>query len=121
MNSALRGRWRLSGRSSSAGGRRSSQNGDAHAETETETEREMDKDMDAEAEGDVHVETEGVDAKYMYKMQLSLRSAGRASKNNKLTWRGFWSYNKLTDDWAPFALKNDRAFLWSRVRSYGVG
>ncbi len=85
-----------------------------------------------EGEGDVHVETEGVDAKYMYKMHLSLRSsaapqgpgrarAGGAARNNKMTWRGFWSYNKLTDDWAEFALRNDRAFFWSRVRSYGVG
>jgi len=104
MNSALRGRWRLSGPGAGTG-----ENVGA------------DVDSEAEAEGDLHVETEGVDAKYMYKLQLTLRSAGRGAKNNKLTWRGFWSYNKLTDDWAPFALKNDRAFFWSRVRSYGVG
>ncbi|MCJ1362779.1 hypothetical protein MMC16_001885 [Acarospora aff. strigata] len=98
MNSALRGRWRLSGPGPGA------DVGDA-----------------GEAEGDVHIETEGVDVKYMYKMHLSLRSAGRGAKNNKMVWRGFWSYNKLTDDWAPFALRNDRAFFWSRVRSYGMG
>jgi len=122
MNAALRGRWRLSGPRPTTGTDRPSRNTDANSndagtdpgvDTETETE--------TETEGDLHVETEGVDAKYMYKMQLTLRSAGRGAKNNKLTWRGFWSYNKLTDDWAPFALKNDRAFFWSRVRSYGVG
>lgn len=96
MKSALRGRWRLSGPGTGRGGAN-------------------------EVEGDVHVETEGVDAKYMYKMHFSLRSAGRGAKNNKMTWRGFWSYNKLTDDWAEFALRNDRAFFWSRVRSYGTG
>ncbi|KAI9870653.1 MAG: hypothetical protein M1830_003993 [Pleopsidium flavum] len=98
MKPALRGRWRLSGPGTglSTGGA-------------------------SEVEGNVHVETEGVDIKYMYKMHFSLRSAGRGAKNNKMSWRGFWSYNKLTDDWAEFALRNDRAFFWSRVRSYGVG
>ena len=43
------------------------------------------------------------------------------AKNIKLAWRGFWSYNKLTDDWAEFGLKNDKAFWWSRVASYGLG
>ncbi|KAI9834970.1 MAG: hypothetical protein M1819_002693 [Sarea resinae] len=74
-----------------------------------------------ETEGDVHIETEGVDAKYMYKMHLSMRSAGRGAKNNKLNWKGFWSYNRLTDDWGEFMLKNDKAFFWSRVKSYGLG
>ncbi|KAM0803541.1 hypothetical protein BDR22DRAFT_879308 [Usnea florida] len=62
--------------------------------------------------------------KYIYKMALQLRRAGRsagATRNNKLTWIGYWSYNKLADDWAEFGLKNDKAFLWSRVRSYGTG
>ena len=27
----------------------------------------------------------------------------------------------LTDDWAEFGLRNDRPFMWSRVRSYGMG
>ncbi|KAL8850754.1 MAG: hypothetical protein Q9221_004322 [Calogaya cf. arnoldii] len=98
MRHALKGRWRLSGGL-----------GYQHDDTEKE--------------GDVHIETEGVDAKYMYKMQLSLRSAGRAggTRNNKLVWKGFWSYNRLTDDWATFTLRNDRAFFWSRVKSYAMG
>ncbi|KAI1127124.1 hypothetical protein F5Y10DRAFT_243472 [Nemania abortiva] len=80
----------------------------------------------AESEGDLYVETEGainLATKYMYRMDLSLRSAGRSasSRNNKLVWRGFWSYNRLTDDWAQFTLKNDKPFFFSRVKSYGVG
>ncbi|KAL8672861.1 MAG: hypothetical protein Q9168_002699 [Polycauliona sp. 1 TL-2023] len=98
MRHALKGRWRLSG-------------GLVHQ-----------KD-DMEKEGDVDIETEGVDTKYVYKMQLSLRSAGRpgGTRNNKLAWKGFWSYNQLTDDWATFTLRNDRAFFWSRVKSYATG
>lgn len=76
------------------------------------------------AEGDVYIETEGAGPRYMYTMQLTLRSSTRSKhdvKNNKLQWKGFWSYNQLTNDWAPFQLKNDRAFFFSRVRSYGLG
>lgn len=104
MRNALRGRWRLSG--PVAGGLKG------------------DEGRKAEAEGEVHIETEGPDReKYMYKMQLALKSASasKGTRNNKLMWRGFWSYNKLTDDWAEFGLKNDRAFFWSRVKSYGMG
>lgn len=96
MKDALRGRWRLSGP------------GDGVSVGE-------------EAEGDVHVETEGVVPKYMWKMQFALGSAGRGTRNNKLTWKGFWSYNRLTDDWGEFGLKNDKAYYWSRVKSYGMG
>lgn len=85
-----------------------------------------------EEEGTVHIETEGADAgaknpKYVYKMMLQLQSAGGGSgkpaktKNNKMAWLGYWSYNKLTDDWAEFMLKNDKPFFWSRVKSYGTG
>ena len=74
-----------------------------------------------DAEGDVCVETEGVGPKYIYSMDFSLRSAGKGAKNNKLAWRGFWSYNKLTDDWAEFTRKNEKPLYWSRVRSYGDG
>ena len=104
MRHALKGRWRLSGCR------------DPKAIT-------VGIGDEMEKEGDVHIETEGVDPKYMYKMQLSLRSAGRAggTRNNKLVWKGFWSYNRLTDDWATFTLRNDRAFFWSRVKSYAMG
>ncbi|KAH0536914.1 hypothetical protein FGG08_006252 [Glutinoglossum americanum] len=103
VKDTLLGRWRLSGPASS------NSNGDE------------------ELEGDVHIETEGVGekGKYFYKLHLSIRSASLASnskkpKGNKLVWKGFWSYNRLTDDWAEFGLRNDRAFFWSRVRSYGL-
>ncbi|KAI5267745.1 hypothetical protein E4T47_07962 [Aureobasidium subglaciale] len=95
MKDALRGRWRLSGPGN---------------------------DADTEAEGDVHIETDGVIPKYMWKMQFALGSRGKKSAGgNKLSWKGFWSYNRLTDDWGEFALKNDKAFLFSRVRGYGMG
>ncbi|KAK9849877.1 hypothetical protein MYU51_013045 [Penicillium brevicompactum] len=83
-------------------------------------------------ERDLIVETEGVDPKYMYTMHLSLRSstvpkaalAGPAppnpSKNTKLAWKGFWSYNRMTDDWGEFGLRNDRAFVFRRVRGWGL-
>ncbi|EGE77764.1 F-box protein [Blastomyces dermatitidis ATCC 18188] len=85
---------------------------------------------------DLFVETEGVDPKYTYTMHLALRSTsgGRhvgehvtsspptsnPSKNTKLMWKGFWSYNRLTDDWAEFGLRNDRAFVFRRVRGWGM-
>ena len=77
-----------------------------------------------EPEGTLSIETLGIDPdKYTYVMSLAMRSAGRkdGTRNNKLAWRGFWSYNKLTDDWAEFGLKNDKPFFWSRVGSYGAG
>ncbi|KAI7151441.1 hypothetical protein KC324_g15114, partial [Hortaea werneckii] len=106
MRDALRGRWRLSGPAAT---------------------RYKDPAMlgthanEAETEGDVHIETEGVVPKYYYRMQLAMSHAGKGARNNKLAWKGFWSYNRLTDDWGEFGLKNDRAFYWSRVRSYGTG
>lgn len=93
MKDALLGRWRLSGPAGTTG----------------------------EEEGVLHVETAGVTPKYLYKMILKLGSAGRGVRNNKLVWQGYWSYNKLTDDWAEFGLKNDRPFYWSRVKSYSLG
>ncbi|KAJ5536330.1 hypothetical protein N7513_009516 [Penicillium frequentans] len=75
---------------------------------------------------DIVVETEGVDPKYVFTMHLSLRSPSASkshvnpSKNTKLVWRGFWSHNKLTDDWAEFGLRNDRAFVFRRVRGWGI-
>jgi F-box protein 9 len=97
MQNALRGRWRLS---------TAVDNPDADLK---------------DAEGDLFVETEGATPKYMYRMKLSLRSAGKGAKNNKLVWQGFWNYNLLTDDSGEFTLRNDKAFFWSRVKSYGDG
>jgi F-box protein 9 len=75
----------------------------------------------ASAERDVYVETEGAVPKYIYRMDLALQSAGKTTRNNKLAWRGFYSYNRLTDDWAEFGLRHDKPFFFSRVKSYGAG
>jgi len=97
MQNALRGRWRLSSASDSPV-----------------------PDL-KDVEGDLYIETEGV-GKYIYCMELSLRSAGKGAKNNKLSWKAYYHYNKLTpDDRGEFTLKNDKAFFWSRVKSYGMG
>ena len=73
-----------------------------------------------EAESDLVIETEGV-GKYYYRMELGFRTAGKGTRNNKLNWRGFYSYDRMTDDWGEFGLKNYRPFFFSRVRSYGIG
>ena len=97
MQNALRGRWRLSSASDSPV-----------------------PDL-KDVEGDLYIETEGV-GKYIYCMELSLRSAGKGAKNNKLSWKAYYHYNKLTpDDRGEFTLKNDKAFFWSRVKSDGMG
>lgn len=74
-----------------------------------------------EAEGDVFVETEGANEKYLYRMKFSLGNAGKIVRNNKLNWQGFWCYNMLTDDTGEFPGKNDKAYHFSRVKSYGLG
>lgn len=109
MKDALLGRWRLTGPYKP--------NANTIAADEGIDAEEADQE---EEEGTVLIETAGVTPKYMYKMALSIGSAGRAAKNNKLAWQGYWSYNRLTDDWGEFGLKNDRAFYWSRVKSYGM-
>ncbi|KAF4454969.1 hypothetical protein F53441_2626 [Fusarium austroafricanum] len=112
MALALRGRWRLS----------SAADCDDPSITDLPTSAATrPNDRDRDPEGDVFIETEGVGSKYMYRMDLSLRSAGKGSRNNKLIWRGFYNYNKLTDDWGEFGLKNYKPFFFSRVKSYGFG
>ena len=106
MKDALRGRWRLSGPLSTA--------------PADDTSLISNRETSAEVEGDVHVETEGVVPRYTYRMQFALAHAGKGARNNKLAWKGFWSRNRLTDDVGVFQLKNDRAFYWSRVKSYDL-
>ena len=111
MRDALRGRWRISGPVDPP----------MHCSSPDDSEDEDDSGPTVapdESEGDLHVETEGVVPKYMWKMQFGIGSAGRSTRSNRLQWKGFWSYNRLTDDWGEFGLKNDRAFYWSRVRSW---
>ncbi|MCJ1281783.1 hypothetical protein MMC26_001106 [Xylographa opegraphella] len=126
MRHALRGRWRLSGSPFELA---SDDSPEAEPDTlplspASKTHAAAEGRGEKEPLGNLYVETEGPDAKYTYSMQLALRSASHragATRNNKLVWRGFWSYNRLTDDWAEFGLRNDRAFFWSRVRSWGLG
>ncbi|KAF4556312.1 F-box-like domain-containing protein 3 [Elsinoe fawcettii] len=124
MKDALRGRWRLSGPGDGTFPLPPPDAGPDHVQ---------------EAEGDLHVETEGVVPRYTYKMQFAIGSGSvsssataaaqagqtgggkKGSRGMRLGWKGFWSYNRLTDDWGEFGLKNDRAFYFSRVRSYGMG
>lgn len=80
---------------------------------------------------DVIIETEGSGPRYTYSLHLGLRSSSGARaetgglpvnppKNTKLAWKGYWSYNKITDDWAEFGLRNDRGFIFRRVRGWGM-
>ncbi|KAI5920694.1 hypothetical protein F4810DRAFT_403675 [Camillea tinctor] len=111
VGGALKGRWRLSSAL------------DREGDDTNKADSSNNMNSLADAEGDLYVETEGATGpKYMYLMELSLRSSSRAaSRNKKLSWKGFWSHNRLTDDWAEFALKNDKPFFFSRVKSYGTG
>ncbi|KAF2661546.1 hypothetical protein K491DRAFT_700934 [Lophiostoma macrostomum CBS 122681] len=111
MKDALLGRWRLSGPAGPSKPYVDSSSADGEGEVE----------MAVEDEGTLYLETEGVTPKYLYKMALTLGTAGKGARNNKLSWQGYWSYNRLTDDWAAFTLKNDRPFYFSRVRRYGMG
>lgn len=112
MKDALKGRWRLSGPAASY---------DTLHESNSEHRADSASDSAAETEGTVHIDTQGVVPRYTYRIELGLGHAGKSARNNKLSWKGFWSYNRLSDDWGEFALRNDKPFYWSRVRSYGEG
>lgn len=104
MQHALRARWKLSSAADYEG-------------------KELEKEISlADSEGDLFVESDG-GGNYLYRMELSLRSAGKGSRNNKLIWRGFFSFNKAHEVWDEFTLKNDNSKPWffSRVKSYGFG
>jgi F-box protein 9 len=72
-----------------------------------------------DVEGDVMIETEGV-SKYIYRLDLALGSAGSGARNNKLGWKGFYSFSPLTGEWAEFSMRQSKPYFFSRVRSYGV-
>lgn len=74
----------------------------------------------ADSEGDVYVESDG-GGNYLYRMELSMRTAGKAARNNKLSWRGFYSYNKSSEVWDECGMRNEKPFFFSRVKSYGFG
>ena len=126
MKDALPGRWRLTG-SASTGVEDDLFDDQGLLKGPGEYAKEPAEDWsllaDEEHEGFVNIETEGVAPKYMWKMQLSIGSAGRreGTRNNKLGWKSYWNYNRLTDDWAEFGLRHEKAFYFSRVKSYGMG
>lgn len=136
VGQALKGRWRLSGCAGGddgfvvggGGGGGQSVPGtsttiESGGKTQAASATTTSSTNLADVEGNLFIETEGV-GKYIYRMDLTLRNAGTkgsGARNNKLAWKGFWSYNKLTDDWAEFSLKNDKPFFFSRVKSYGLG
>jgi F-box protein 9 len=111
----LRGRWRLASPADFA-----------DDTEESKTPPRANQNQQSFDPRDLIIETEGVDPKYEYTMHLSLRSPSvskahpNPSRNTKLVWRGFWSYNKMTDDWAEFGLRNDRAYVFRRVRGWGL-
>ena len=120
MKHALRGRWRLC-----RPGLDGAMAGTDNLTTGTQAACPMTPNPTM-ALGDLHIETEGAGPRYMYTMHLSLMHAGstrprHTTKNNKLVWKGFWSFNMLTNDWAEFHLRNDKPFFFSRVKRYGLG
>lgn len=111
MQHALRARWQLS----SAADRLWREGGDGDEEMQQQEEVSLE-----DAEGTLYVENDG-GGNYLYRMELALGSAGKGAKNNKLNWRGFYSFNKTSEVWDAFTLKQDNSKPWffSRVKSYG--
>ncbi|KOS21405.1 F-box protein pof7 [Escovopsis weberi] len=113
MHQAYRGRWRLS--SFPWPDDDSDPSPDAGSSSSSSS---------SPPESDLRIETEGPAGKYSYRMDLALQSGSRnpsVARNNKIAWKTFSCYSKLTDDWADFHLKNDKPFYFSRVKSYGLG
>lgn len=113
MQHALRARWQLS----SAADRLWREGGDGEEEGQQQQEEEVSLE---DAEGTLYVENDG-GGNYLYRMELALGSAGKGARNNKLNWRGFYSFNKTSEVWDAFTLKQDNSKPWffSRVKSYG--
>lgn len=103
MQHALKARWRLSSPVDQVG-----------------MEEKDDANNLADSEGDVFIESDG-GGNYLYRMELSMRTVGKAARNNKFSWRGFYSYNKTSEVWDECGLKNEKPFFFSRVKSYGFG
>lgn len=70
-------------------------------------------------EGALSVETEGVYEKYTYRMDFHLK--GQERGRSRLLWDGFYAYNKEVDEWNEIAMKNEKGFVFSRVKAYGMG
>jgi F-box protein 9 len=81
---------------------------------------------------DLVFETDGVGSNKTLIGHLGLRSSNTAravgatksapntSKNTKLVWKGYWGYNEVTDEWVELGLRNERAFVFKRVRGWGL-
>jgi F-box protein 9 len=81
---------------------------------------------------EIDIETEGPAGgcdKYIYKLRLAIRNTSSGNQNTtakgshgakstRLLWKGFWSYNCISDDWSVFRLRNDRAFVWVKVGAW---
>lgn len=121
MKNALKGRWHLSSIISPDSGIPYPETSSSSAPTPGEGDGNLPlAEVIENAEGDCIIETEGVDPKYIYRLELSLKETrARATRTNcRLNWKGYWLYNRETDDWGEFLLRNDKNFVFSRVRSY---
>lgn len=96
----LRGRWKLGG------------DPDKDSGDEMKEQRELDENA-------LTVETEGCIDKYVYRMEFFLK--GHERGRPKLVWKDFWNFNRTTEDWAEFGLRNGKPFVFSRVKAYGMG
>lgn len=114
MQHALRARWQLS----SAAERLWTEHSDSEGDGDQQDEEKHASLEDAE--GTLYIENDG-GGNYLYRMELAMGSAGKGARNNKLNWRGFYSFNKTSEVWDAFTLKQDNSKPWffSRVKSYG--
>jgi F-box protein 9 len=131
LKSALSGRWHLSRPDAEEDEDSEFKDGPNLPPSAKEAKAKDNNSLDADPR-DLVIETEGPYSQYTYVLHLGLRSSNpsravgskktppNVSKNTKLVWRGFWSYNKLTDDWGEFQLRNDRSFAFRRVRGWGM-
>ncbi|CAG8632277.1 4432_t:CDS:2 [Ambispora gerdemannii] len=64
--------------------------------------------------------TETSAMKHTRYIKLSLKSTERG-KHNKLVWNEYYSINNLTGEKGTFNLRNDKNFIFSKVKSFGMG
>lgn len=69
-------------------------------------------------EAALSVETEGVYEKYTYRMDFELK--GQEKGRSRLVWTGFNALDRERDEWVELSRKNEKGFVFSRVRAYGV-
>ena len=69
-------------------------------------------------EAALSVETEGVYEKYTYRMDFELK--GQEKGRSRLVWTGFNALDRERDEWVELSRKNEKGFVFSRVKAYGV-